>query len=916
MTLSSSPLPELHELFAKKPKFQTLRSRSAAVPVPAGATETFTSASQLLRAVRAAADDYPNLENEQTSHASTEAKGKRLLTARTNTKVTKPSKAPRAPKRVAKTVITLSSDDVAPQSPKAESRAKAVTEKEGATSFDQSTEGIEPKVKPWNKFKAPASPGRAPAQGEEVDSSKLRANTKTKKKAENPETVSRNFRKKTTEGSAAPVKDATAKRTRAPSPEPMNLEPAIQRRMDWTPPRLNMLFMQPRLDDTPAGVLGEEDEDANEEASNIFRQLRDNYGHIESKAGPTASNNARTVQPLCKRKAIELISVNEPRITTDMNHTPSPVKEKAPKKKPRTITEVAMAAYQVKTAEPAQDPVKEKSLLDHFTLQGSEDAGKALKGKAPKVTKKTKKAAVKQPELLSPRAAMRQSAAQDFVFGTSSQLAREQSHTYLKELNAALRASNMASDDGPSTNILASDGVLAPNRPSRGLWSVSARDEGGELVDIEVIDLVDSPAFPQDNAILDPWKDLPAPGPTANESDEADVSLLEISSRVIPIAERTVSQSPLLKPRSVITPNRITINSAATVSPDPSDSSYPLIEDLLAEEMPPPSNQQQSLEEADQTVSPAKVDDCAQSRPKYELFTDAKLSKEISSYGFKVVKSRTAMISLLDQCWRSKNPAPGVGALFSTSAAVASRAKKTASPAKRPLGRPKKSTAVEATDDTETNSAPPAKRARGRPKKAASTDSVDSEAQAVLRSPVRKASNHDDELTTPTKKRGRPRKEEAATVVAPPLKPRALGRPLVEIKDSDLDGDGEEEQLLTSPDQLFSPGPAEVSISDDTEVSLNLGPSDVQSTLFSLITKAVTSAPRTTDPSNPSWYEKMLMYDPIILEDLTAWLNSGQLTKVGYDSEVAPADVKKWCESRSICCLWRINVHGKERKRF
>ena len=86
--------------------------------------------------------------------------------------------------------------------------------------------------------------------------------------------------------------------------------------------------------------------------------------------------------------------------------------------------------------------------------------------------------------------------------------------------------------------------------------------------------------------------------------------------------------------------------------------------------------------------------------------------------------------------------------------------------------------------------------------------------------------------------------------------------------------------------------------------------------IFGYITKAVTSAPRTQDPENPSWHEKMLMYDPIILEDLTAWLNSGQLDRVGCDQEVSPEDVKRWCESKSVCCLWRVNLHGKERKRF
>jgi hypothetical protein len=60
----------------------------------------------------------------------------------------------------------------------------------------------------------------------------------------------------------------------------------------------------------------------------------------------------------------------------------------------------------------------------------------------------------------------------------------------------------------------------------------------------------------------------------------------------------------------------------------------------------------------------------------------------------------------------------------------------------------------------------------------------------------------------------------------------------------------------------------------------------------------------------------MLLYDPIIVEDLTLWLNLGQLGKVGHDGEVSPAAVKKWCESRSICCLWKVNLRGKERKRL
>jgi hypothetical protein len=108
----------------------------------------------------------------------------------------------------------------------------------------------------------------------------------------------------------------------------------------------------------------------------------------------------------------------------------------------------------------------------------------------------------------------------------------------------------------------------------------------------------------------------------------------------------------------------------------------------------------------------------------------------------------------------------------------------------------------------------------------------------------------------------------------------------------------------------------DLSITDDTETSLLASPTTQQVSLFRYITQAVVGAPRSADPANPSWHEKMLMYDPVILEDLTAWLNAGQLDRVGYEGEVAPGDVKRWCESRSVCCLWRVNLRGKERKRL
>ena len=47
----------------------------------------------------------------------------------------------------------------------------------------------------------------------------------------------------------------------------------------------------------------------------------------------------------------------------------------------------------------------------------------------------------------------------------------------------------------------------------------------------------------------------------------------------------------------------------------------------------------------------------------------------------------------------------------------------------------------------------------------------------------------------------------------------------------------------------------------------------IQGELFAKITAIVKSTPPSTDMQNPTWHEKILLYDPIVLEDLTAWLN-------------------------------------------
>lgn len=755
--------------------------------------------------------------------------------------------------------------------------------------------------KPWKKFKTPAETGGAEGEASTqaavaVQDVKPTPRTRAqRKKTSKPEIVSKHF---------APKPAGQEKAAKASTPEPLNLEPAVQRRTDWTPPRADTTPEEIDPSDVSM-VLSQvgEGESATDKIE-IFKNLRDAYGHKATDVEP-ASTKQQAAKVLGKRKIIDMVSVNRSSRMTDDLRSPSPVKEKAPKKKPRTITDLATAAYMPKAAELQEELRNEDSILDYLivnkegqgasTTTASEAKGK---GKASKVVKGTKnKVPSKQAILLSPEAAIRQSAGQDFVFGTSSQLAREQSPSFLRDLQEALRASNIAKEDD---SLAITSGQAGSKKPSRDLWSVSARDEAGELVDVQSIDLADSSAFPNDDsiAILNLWKDLPR---EPAEVETADSSLVEIGSRPVPANEGESSQSPIPKSYFFLSQHKITVNSAtATSLESPSRPSFSLISDLLEEEPPPPSNQQQSQEEVRAISSTTTANPIQKPRPKYELFTDAKLAKEVSSYGFKAIKTRSAMIALLDQCWKSKNLAPLAGLPFSTSSMAGS-----------PKGRKKTASATTSAAST----SPASKRPRGRPKKA--TSAASSNGAAGNEGPA-----------TPVKKRGRPRKDAVTTVEATvsstpsppkarplpstPKRKKAATRPNSVAAESDVDS----ETSLTSPEQVFSsPLAVDVSLSEDTEISLTLSPTAQQSALFSHITKAITSAPRTTDPEDPSWHEKMLMYDPVILEDLTAWLNSGQLTQVGYDGEVAPADVKKWCESRSVCCLWRVSYRGRERKR-
>jgi len=97
----------------------------------------------------------------------------------------------------------------------------------------------------------------------------------------------------------------------------------------------------------------------------------------------------------------------------------------------------------------------------------------------------------------------------------------------------------------------------------------------------------------------------------------------------------------------------------------------------------------------------------------------------------------------------------------------------------------------------------------------------------------------------------------------------------------------------------------------------------IAATLFPQITAEVKKGERQGEGGEKlNWWEKMLMYDPIVIEDLTAWLDGKGMRvpnwkmKKGKDGEGDERGggqlqgwmVQRWCDENSICCVWRESL--------
>lgn len=532
-------------------------------------------------------------------------------------------------------------------------------------------------------------------------------------------------------------------------------------------------------------------------------------------------------------------------------------KPKLPKKKPQTITEKATAPFlSEEPAAPSLFKYLETSVIesneDHqnekrfSTIAKPNSVPQKTRPKATgkptskKSTSKAKNKVERQPLLLSPKTAMKSTTDQELIFGTSSQLVRDESPTFIKDLQLAIEASELMDEqsgqfltkEASASSRLPSTGIVAvtPFKSSRNLWSVAARNSDGSLLNTEVIDLVDTPKISKlatvEKSVV-PESEKPLLGLDAMEKG------MRIAQELSELSEPRYMKA-LIDQNNVIIEQSIPRSLAEASLRDRQKSRSPVKKQKIRNDSDVPA-----LE-----LTPGQM-------PSYQGFTTIDLSKEVAKYGFKAIKKRTEMIALLERCWESQSRIALQGLPQSM---------------KRNVSFPKADTDIP-------KQASPKK--KGRPRKADT---------------IAKANDQTPDDPSPKKSRGRPRKEKLNTSSsekhAPISQPR-LGSDSI-------------------PPQAHASHPPATSVPiPPISLPASPGSSISQTTLLSRITQAITTFPPSHSGTNPTFHEKILLYDPIVIEDLTAWLNTEGLGRVGVDDEVSGLLVKEWCEQRSVCCFWQ-----------
>lgn len=633
------------------------------------------------------------------------------------------------------------------------------------------------------------------------------------------------------------------------------------RKTHWTPPHERIIH-------DVAEATCSDDEDVLPE---VFKDMHSRFGHDNQNINATASKFPQLPSTtVSEGKTEEQVKVGDP-LSRKPKPTPrqprqpkpkaapAPKKLRAPAKSSRTVTSIALAHYQ-----PSEEPVTTETsgFFNPRAEQPEQNCVTIVPGKGlrerkallpplisadkPKTKRKPRakngnNATV--PKLLSPEVAISKANKQEVMFGTSSQLARGESPSYVQDLQRAILASEAEARKQEDCHewervedvLNTPSSCTAASKRKTSLWDAAARDGDDSLL---------APESTQErNAFRPPSR----------------------------IATRSLGEAEM-QPRVEATQQARATQALHAVLGTTGDASS------LKEE---PADAPQDMERLDDVTPLLRMPLKAASRAKPKLLCLAagSIAKTPSSTVVLQPSANKANLRLA-QTIVTKNITAG------------DTCETTAPPKKRP-GRPRKAVAplvvteednfiLSTTGKTRTTTTLQPQpltpqRHRKREKDWTHIDEIEDSEPTATPSPPRR---HSPRAVSPL-----PLAAPPTTARSPAAPPRSPAAPLRARR-----------TRRGAFDNLLDPACA-----------AELG------VLFAQITAAVRAQPRTRNPAKPSWREKMLLYDPIVLEHFAAWLNEGALAGVGRGEGEAPvreAVVRRWCDGYSVCCLYEEGSRG------
>jgi hypothetical protein len=704
---------------------------------------------------------------------------------------------------------------------------------------------------------------------------------------------------------------------------PLNIDMATSRRIDWTPTKD---AAESREDDSPSIGL----------SVSFSEGLLGSFGYNGDTAVITPANCYEIDTAPTKRRRIEMIetgiSNNMPpfRITAIK-------KGKVAPKKALTITGLATSNYIGKDA-----AERDHTTLDQFlstqarALEADHDniTSEVAKVKTAKKQRLSKKNPRKS-NLVSPTSAIKALENQDALFGSASQLARDESPNLIRDALEAIGQSESYNFSSPlrtqdtepisieSTAPRAVSGVSRFTK-KRGLWAAAGRDEDNALLHVDdTIDIVnfETPdlrhAFTGKDALVQPSvsraRNSKSPeklspslrGGCLPQSSPEDVWDIDNIQTLVARA----CNLPAVQVRTLHTTER-------AESPRKRASSVAEVLSIDESELTKEKGSQ-----------PKKSSKSTAKKPAFAGLTTEKLQKQIAAYGFKPLKKREQMIEVLEKCWDAKHIASEQAPAAQTEPVVeevedslkhGDHLSNVHGLANRPVPKEKKEPKPK-TPKVPKEPKEPKPRKKCEPKAAAEKD-PDAPKVVRKRKPKAKLSeekvvdiDYIENLEDPAHASNLIQAAVAAladgaiqTAAAKKLTAKSKPKRPTKVASKSAAKRTSTPPLTSSP-SFETPVP----LAKEVIVSSPHLAADIDSQISLAITSYVTPASQ-NHQRDPTWHEKILMYDPIVLEDLAVWLNTEGLGKIGEDREVSALEVRDWCEQRGICCLWRGGWGGNK----